>query len=1336
MIFRADTRTVILDIKLNMTGVDIMARCAGILLPITSLPSPYGIGTLGKEAYKFADFLQTAGQKIWQLLPLGPTSYGDSPYQSFSIYAGNPYMIDLDKLIEDGLLSQDDVKDRDWGSNREEVDYEKIYNARFDVLYIAYENFCKQGDFEELEQFIEENKAWIDDYALYMAVKKSFGMKSWTEWPDEDIKMRKSKAIAEYTKKFSDDIRYWKFIQYLFFKQWNAFKEYVNSKDVLIMGDIPIYVAMDSADTWANPEVFWLDKDLNPVCVAGCPPDYFSATGQLWGNPIYDWNYLKKTKYDWWIKRIAGVSKMFDITRIDHFRGFDSYYAIPYPAEDAIHGEWLEGPGIKFFEIMKKKLGDVPIVAEDLGLLTPSVEKLLADSGYPGMKVLEFAFDSGEENNYLPHNYTSNSVVYSGTHDNDTIMGWEATAKEEDVAFARKYCNMPDDEPFNWGIIRTAYASVSDYAIIQMQDALGLGTEARMNIPSTLGGNWAWRMKPTDASKELAYKLRKLAKTYGRLEDDLPMNQNKIMDALVENAKSEYCKNVEDLTPAELHTALGKAVMGEIADRWNKSKENHANNRRAYYFSAEFLMGRMMYNNLYCLDILEDVKQILEEKGIDINVFEDIDDAALGNGGLGRLAACFLDSAATQDVPLDGYGIRYKYGLFKQEIKNGFQVEVADDWQRFGDPWSIRVESDTVLVKFSDETVKAVPYDMAVIGYGTENINTLRLWQAEAVEDFNFLEFNNCHYDAAVKSKNSAENISKVLYPNDNSYEGKVLRLKQQYFFCSASLQDIIKRYKAKYGNDYSNFAAHCAVQLNDTHPVCAIPELIRLLQNDGLSFDEAFEIAQKTFAYTNHTVMAEALEKWSIDLMKSVIPEIYTIIEKIDARLVADLTEKGLNVPAVEQTVVEDAESDEKTEEEAKEPVKVPTKLDGMRIIDNGVVHMARLAIYASSYTNGVAYIHTEILKNDVLNDWYAIYPERFQNKTNGITQRRWLGLCNPELSKFITDRVGDGWLRDLSQLKKLEATIDDMTVKEFNKIKAKKKAQLSAYIEKHDGVKVDPSFIFDIQVKRLHEYKRQLLNAFSIVDIYFKLKNGELKDWNPTAFIFGAKAAPGYARAKAIIKYINEIAKLVNNDPDVNDKLKVVFVSNYNVSYAEKIVVAADVSEQISTAGTEASGTGNMKFMLNGAVTLGTFDGANVEIAHEAGEENEYIFGARVEEINKLAAEGYDPEKIYNSNPEIKKVIDTLIDGTFDDGGAHGEGSFAELHTSLIKGASWHHADHYYILQDLPSYVEAKIQCNKDYSDRLAFGRKCLMNTANAGKFSSDRTILQYAKELWKIK
>ena len=475
---------------------------------------------------------------------------------------------------------------------------------------------------------------------------------------------------------------------------------------------------------------------------------------------------------------------------------------------------------------------------------------------------------------------------------------------------------------------------------------------------------------------------------------------------------------------------------------------------------------------------------------------------------------------------------------------------------------------------------------------------------------------------------------------------------------------------------------------------------------NDGVTFDAAFEIAQKTFAYTNHTVMAEALEKWNIDLMKSVIPEVYAIIERIADRLVKELSPK--------------------------------CDISNMRIIDGGVVHMARLAVYGSSYTNGVAWIHTEILKNDVLNDWYKIYPERFQNKTNGITQRRWLGLCNPELSELLTETIGNnGYLRDLSQLKQIESKITPTTIKRFNGIKLEKKKQLADYIEKHEGVKIDPTFIFDIQVKRLHEYKRQLLNAFSIVDIYFKLKNGELPNWQPTAFIFGAKAAPGYARAKAIIKYINEIAKLVNNDPDVNDKIKVVFVQNYNVSYAEKIVTAADISEQISTAGTEASGTGNMKFMLNGAVTLGTYDGANVEIAQEAGEDNEYIFGARVEKIDELKAnKSYSSRAIYDSNPEIKKVIDTLIDGTFSDGGRHGEGSFAELHNSLVNGASWHHPDHYFILLDLPSYVEAKIKVNEDYADREAFGKKCLMNVANAGHFSSDRTILQYAKDLWKVK
>ncbi len=781
-----------------------------------------------------------------------------------------------------------------------------------------------------------------------------------------------------------------------------------------------------------------------------------------------------------------------------------------------------------------------------------------------------------------------------------------------------------------------------------------------------------------------------------------------IMEKCELTAQSMYCKTVEELTPSELHLALGKAVMGEIAPNWAKSKAKHAAQRRAYYFSAEFLMGRMMYNNLYCLGILDEVKNLLKKKGVDINVFEEIDDAALGNGGLGRLAACYLDSAATHEVPLDGYGIRYKYGLFKQLIEDGYQKEVADNWQRFEDPWCIRREDESVTVSFKDQTVKAVPYDMAVIGCKTDNINTLRLWQAEPLNDFDFNAFNNFEYDRAVKEKNDAENISKVLYPNDNKDEGKILRLKQQYFFCSASLQDIVRRYKAKHGSDFSFFAKENAFQLNDTHPVCCVPELVRLMMAEGMGFDDAFEIARKTCSYTNHTVLGEALEKWQASLMNQVIPEIYDIICLIANKCQEEMRDRGVG----------------------EDQRRV------MRIVDGNTVHMARLATYVGTYVNGVAQLHTEILKKDLLKEWYKVYPERFLNKTNGITQRRWLGLCNPELSELITEKVGsDDWLIDLSKLSVLNDCLDARTINKFNKIKAKKKVQLAEYIKKMDGYDVNPDTIFDVQVKRLHEYKRQLLNAFSILAIYFRIKDGKLPNWTPTTFLFGAKAAPGYDRAKVIIKYINEIGNLVNNDPDTKDLLQVYFLSNYNVSYAEKIVVAADISEQTSTAGLEASGTGNMKFMLNGAVTLGTWDGANIEIAECAGVENEYIFGARVEGIEEAKRNGYNSYGLIESNPELKRVVSTLIDGTFPTDGRVGNSSFGELYDALTKGTHWHGADHYFLMLDLPDYIETKIRANADYADRKAFGKKCLLNVANSGKFSSDRAILEYANEIWHV-
>ena len=789
------------------------------------------------------------------------------------------------------------------------------------------------------------------------------------------------------------------------------------------------------------------------------------------------------------------------------------------------------------------------------------------------------------------------------------------------------------------------------------------------------------------------------------------IGEKEVMSTFKENIVTildlDYNKTIKEASTVELYNAVSKAAMKSLANQWSWETDS----KKVCYFSAEFLIGRLVYNNLMNLGLMNQLADLFAENGIDIRVFEEIEDNAQGNGGLGRLAACFLDSAATQNVTLNGYGIRYRYGIYKQYFENGFQKETADNWTKFGDPWSIRREEDKVRIDFKGQSVWAVPYDTPVIGYGAAKINTLRLWQAEPIEEFNFALFNDQKYDKSFKEKNDAEAITAVLYPNDSTDAGKKLRLKQQYFFSSASLQDILKKYKAKYGNDFSKLSKEYAIQLNDTHPVVSVPELCRILvENEGLSFNKALKICKEVFAYTNHTVMAEALEKWSIKLFKSVLPNVYKYVVKINNALIKDLEKMGITGTDVEKYQIIDNPYD-----------------------DNKawyIIHMARLAIYASHSTNGVAAIHTEILKNDALKEWYEIYPERFNNKTNGITQRRWLALANEELAGFINDKIGNGWITNLDELKNLEKFKSDKNViKEFDAIKKIKKQQLAEYIKEKEGIDVNPNFIFDIQVKRLHEYKRQLLNAFSILDIYYGLKDGRIKDFTPTVFIFGAKAAPGYARAKGIIKFINEIAKMIANDPEVNDKLQVVFISNYCVSYAEKITPAADVSEQISTAGTEASGTGNMKFMLNGAVTLGTYDGANVEIVAEAGEENNYIFGARVEDLEKIK-DSYDPKKIYNNNPRIKKVVDTLIDGTLSDDGT---GLFQNLYNSLFETLPWEKADKYYLLEDLMSYCDAKLQVNKDYADTLKFREKCFMNTANAGKFSSDRTILQYAKEIW---
>ncbi|WP_408004702.1 glycogen/starch/alpha-glucan phosphorylase [Proteiniclasticum sediminis] len=770
-------------------------------------------------------------------------------------------------------------------------------------------------------------------------------------------------------------------------------------------------------------------------------------------------------------------------------------------------------------------------------------------------------------------------------------------------------------------------------------------------------------------------------------------------------ALTGYGREVAELTDSEKFKVLSKALMEELLPKWRESLVKFDGHKKAYYLSAEFLMGRALSNNLLNLEVQGEVKSILKELGIDYNALEEAeDDAGLGNGGLGRLAACFLDSAATLNYSLTGYGIRYNYGIFRQTFVDGRQVEEGDDWLRDGDTWSIRRADQRVKVVFKDQTVYAVPYDTPIVGFGGGTINTLRLWQSEALQPFDFQAFNDQKYDRAVKEKNDAENISKVLYPNDSLEKGKILRLKQQYFFVSASLQDMIRKHKENH-KDFKDFAKLHAVQLNDTHPAVAIPELIRLLGEEGVSFKKAFALATETFAYTNHTILKEALEQWSVKLYKKILPEVYKVIVKIDNHLRKELVQKGLSTEEIEE----------------------------FEIIHSGNIRMAWLSIYGTHSINGVARLHTDILKDTELHGWYELYPQRFNNKTNGITQRRWLLESNPELSAFITKLLGsDDWITDLEELKKLKKYAeDDEIIKEFMAIKKTKKRQLADYLKVREGIAVDENAIFDIQIKRLHEYKRQLLNAFHILYLYHKIKENPQMEITPRVFLFGAKAAPGYVRAKAIIRFINAIGKMVNEDADVRGRLKVVFVENYGVSYAQRLFPAADISEQISTAGKEASGTGNMKFMLSGAPTIGTFDGANVEIVEEAGLSNNYIFGLTVEEIEELKGH-YNPAKELKKNPALKKVVDSLIDGTFEEVVSP---EFQELHDALLLGASWHAPDNYFIIRDFQAYVEAQERVAQDFTKPLEFYRKGFINMASAGKFSSDRTIEEYAREIWKI-
>ena len=809
-------------------------------------------------------------------------------------------------------------------------------------------------------------------------------------------------------------------------------------------------------------------------------------------------------------------------------------------------------------------------------------------------------------------------------------------------------------------------------------------------------------------------------------------NKAEFKKAVENNVKRLYRKTIEEANEQQCFQAVSYAVKDTIIDNWLATQEQYKKDdpKTVYYMSMEFLMGRALGNILINLTSYKEIREALEEMGIDINVIEDQEpDAALGNGGLGRLAACFLDSLASLGYAAYGCGIRYKYGMFKQKIENGYQVETPDNWLKEGNPFEVRRDEYAKEVRFGGtirpakdpetgraiyiqenyESVLAVPYDMPIVGYNNNIVNTLRIWDAKAITEFHLDKFDRGEYQKAIEQENLAKTIVEVLYPNDNHYAGKELRLKQQYFFVSASLQEAIAKYKREHKNgDIRKFYEKVTIQMNDTHPTVSVAELMRLLMDEeGLNWDEAWEVTTKTCAYTNHTIMAEALEKWPIDLFQRLLPRVYQIVEEINRRFVEEIKAK---YPG----------NDEKVRK--------------MAILYDGQVKMAHLAIAAGYSVNGVAALHTEILKKQELKDFYEMMPEKFNNKTNGITQRRFLLHGNPLLADWVTEHIGDGWTTDLAQMAKLKPLADDEKARrEFMEIKYQNKVRLAKYIKEHNGVEVDPNSIFDVQVKRLHEYKRQLLNILHVMYLYNQIKDNPEMPFYPRTFIFGAKAAAGYARAKQTIKLINSVADVVNNDESINGKLKVVFIEDYRVSIAEWIFAAADVSEQISTASKEASGTGNMKFMLNGAPTLGTMDGANVEIVEEVGIENAFIFGLSSDEvINYENNGGYNPVDIYFEDWDIKRVIDQLMDGTYANGNRE---LYRDLYNSLLNTYSSDRADTYFILKDFRSYAEAQKRVEEAYRDQDRWAKMAILNTASCGKFTSDRTIQEYVDDIWKL-
>ena len=1252
-----------------------LTRSSGVLMHITSLPNAFGIGSFGQSAYDFVDFLVETKQTYWQILPLTTTSYGDSPYQSFSAIAGNTHLIDFDLLTQMGLLKESDYASVNFGDDPTSVDYERIFYARRPILETAVKNFLAnqslQADFNHFEK---NNRLWLDDFAEFMAIKEHFGNQALQKWDDKKAVARDPKTLEKYRTMLADQIQYFKVTQYFFFKQWSELKHYANQKGIKIIGDMPIYVAADSVEVWTKPELFQLDKERNPLFVAGVPADQFSATGQLWGNPLYDWEEHKKQGYAWWIHRIEESFKIYDVLRIDHFKGFSDYWQVDGKADIAKYGSWQPGPGYDLFKAVKEQLGDLPIIAEDLGNIDDKARKLLADCNYPGMKILQFGFEdvSGKSLD-SPHYCIPHSIVYTGTHDNDVTNGWYNGLTEQQQQYINDYTHRREDESICQAMIRQLFATVSNTAIATMQDVLDLPASSRMNVPSTIGGNWQWRMQQSDLTQDKKDFLAKMTTLYQRANQENPMIKFSTF------VKNETNKSLEQLSDKETYIQLLNYVKALSAD-----KPKNTGKRKVYYISAEFLIGKLLSNNLINLGVYQDIKAELESAGKSLSHIEDIEpEPSLGNGGLGRLASCFIDSMSTLGLNAEGVGLNYHYGLFKQVFKKNEQHAEPNDWIE-DNSWLIPTDI-SYEVPFKKFTLTSKLDRIDILGYKKDTKNYLNLFDIKSVNPK--LIKKGIEFDKTAIE----ENLTLFLYPDDSDKNGELLRIYQQYFMVSNAAQLLIDEAIAR-GSNLHDLADYAYVQINDTHPSMVIPELIRLLtEKHQIKFAEAVEIVRNMVGYTNHTILAEALEKWPLAYLDEVVPHLVVIIKKLDKLVRAEYKD-----PAVQ-------------------------------IIDKQKrVHMAHMDIHFSNSVNGVAALHTEILKNSELKAFYALYPEKFNNKTNGITFRRWLEFSNQALAAYIKELIGDEYLHDATKLEKLLAFKDDKKVhQQLAKIKFENKLALKTYLKENKGIDLDENSIIDTQIKRFHEYKRQQMNALYVIHKYLEIKAGKLPKRKITV-IFGGKAAPAYIIAQDIIHLILCLSELINNDPEVNKYLNVHLVENYNVSVAEKLIPATDISEQISLASKEASGTGNMKFMLNGALTLGTMDGANVEIAELAGAENIYTFGKDSESIIKLyETAGYVSKEYYENDKDIKRAVDFILNSAVVKLG--NKTRLERLYNELLN------KDWFMTLIDFNAYVDAKEQILADYEDQDSWNEKVVQNIAKAGFFSSDRTIAQYNADIW---